>query len=174
MCPKHYQRAQREGFNENLSIRSGALHREVCIVDGCDNENIAARGLCTKHYKRARRNGFDSDLRKKTGGPDKENWDVGSLAWLAGIIEGEGYLASSGDPRIRVRMTDVDIVYKCKKVAGCGVVNGPYERDNPKWKPTWEWSVNTQCDIKELLEEIIPILGDRRTKQAKEVLELCP
>jgi hypothetical protein len=47
-----------------------------------------------------------------------------NLAWLAGLIEGEGYLGIvRGRGIVRVAMTDADVVERLRVVSGVGLVN---------------------------------------------------
>jgi hypothetical protein len=95
------------------------------------------------------------------------------LAWLAGLIEGEGSFTHhvSGrkrwyhDLRIRVAMTDEDVIRRCLAVSGLGTVKGPYQRRNLAWKPQWIWEVTRRDDAVALMTALRPLMGIRRQSQ---------
>lgn len=47
MCPFHYYRAQR---GVPLDAPKRERQPEVCVIDGCVRNDLAARGLCGSHY----------------------------------------------------------------------------------------------------------------------------
>lgn len=92
------------------------------------------------------------------------------LAWLAGIVEGEGSISFQGanSVRVTVQMVDRDIIERCYRVAGLGYI------DNPKYSTThkaqWPWIVQRRDDVIMLLHMILPWLGQRRSQKAQEAL----
>jgi len=74
------------------------------------------------------------------------------LAWVAGLLEGEGcffpmeYRTEKYGPyvyaRVAVLMTDLDILQRLPQVTGVGKINGPTIRKNPRHKPIWHWVVS--------------------------------
>ena len=92
------------------------------------------------------------------------------LAWLAGLIEGEGsFLVHLVRHKfytiaIQVVMTDEDVVRKCLSVSGMGTVTKPRQR-NPKWKPIWVWRVHKRTDVVALMNDLYPYMGKRRRAQ---------
>jgi hypothetical protein len=100
-------------------------------------------------------------------------------AWLAGIVEGEGSIARRSpkqyrNRRIRVSMTDEDVIQRCHTITGVGRVNGPYGRGltatGAAKKPYWEWTVNNRTDFVEICCQLFPLLGARRRQQIVETL----
>lgn len=90
------------------------------------------------------------------------------IYWLAGIIEGEGTIVSNnGYPRIKVFMTDKDVIERVSKLLK-SKVNGPY-MNNKSIKPVYG---ATLCGKKAhgVLMTIYSILGVRRQEKIKEVL----
>jgi hypothetical protein len=61
------------------------------------------------------------------------------IAWLGGLLDGEGCFVSQtkGAPAIRLVMTDRDSVARAACILG-SKVTGPHERDAPSDKPTWK------------------------------------
>lgn len=93
------------------------------------------------------------------------------IAWLAGIIEGEGCIGFyDAGPRITVNMTDRDIIERCYDITGEGNVNFR-PRANLNWKPTWTWVVGDHRGIARLLLAIYPLLGERRHEKVAEVVK---
>lgn len=90
------------------------------------------------------------------------------LGWIVGILEGEGTFCcsnSSNGTTIAVKMTDRDIVVRLKRWIGCGYV---YKRER-EWalKNVHTWSSTQSRDNIEICKEVIPLLGERRKRQAK-------
>lgn len=102
-----------------------------------------------------------------------------SLAWAAGIIEGESWIGTMWyqDRRhgskgcVSVVMTDKDVLLRLKAVFQVGTFR---ERKTQKshWRRQWIWRVYRQEDVVKLLNSILPLLGKRRTKAAQAVLRL--
>ena len=97
------------------------------------------------------------------------------LYWLAGILEGEGTFAIGKRkyglyPMIRVQMADKDVI---KQVHGLVDSKLYYAKARSEGrKPLWSVSIHKKQVVKELLELILPIMGERRTRRIKELL-LC-
>jgi hypothetical protein len=93
-------------------------------------------------------------------------------AWVAGIIEGEGYFTTkgSGGLAVRVSMTDRDIIERLKALTGVGTLYVPRNPRPGEWKQAYTWAVQDRQDAKALLEAILPWLGLRRTAKVEEVL----
>ena len=93
-------------------------------------------------------------------------------AWVAGIIEGEGHLSLMFKPfthlEIRVGMTDMDVVEKLQKYTGFGKI---YINNRlPPRKTLFDWRVGKAKNTKYILENILPWLGERRGKKARDML----
>lgn len=89
-------------------------------------------------------------------------------AWAAGIFEGEGctsFAIENGRcyPRLRVGMTDEDVVRRFHRVVGRGRVYGPYRDDaNPHYKARYVWCAARQVDVAFIVSMLWPYLGERR------------
>lgn len=105
-----------------------------------------------------------------------ELWTRENLAWVAGIIEGEGYIAArpvnkvdntkSCALQIQLEMTDKDVVELVALRAGLGRVTGPFRRESIKHhKDTWGWGVYG-VEAYALLIAILPWLCERRKNAA--------
>jgi hypothetical protein len=103
------------------------------------------------------------------------------LAWVAGIVEGEGTIRRAQGPRgrarwfVAVQMTDADVVRRLANVTGLGRVYGPYAPRAAQTKSVWAWHVSAREDVYCLLDSLYGWLGERRRGRAEEaLLELPP
>lgn len=98
------------------------------------------------------------------------------LAWATGIFEGEGTMGVypwGGKNTIvvmQVMMSDEDVLLRFAEAVGAGAVNGPFNYKNSV-KPIYRWRLNRQKDIHDLLTAMLPLLGERRTAKARDVLD---
>lgn len=88
------------------------------------------------------------------------------IAWFAGLYEGEGSLALAGREKqrayIQIDMTDQDVVERCHALFG-GTLYGPvFKNSGFNIKPMFQWRLNSQENVWNLLDEIYPYLGERR------------
>jgi hypothetical protein len=69
---------------------------------------------------------------------------IKDIAWVAGLIEGEGcFTFNKGTPRLAIDMTDKDVLDKLASFIG-GTVNGPYPRKKRNGEPAkdaWELAI---------------------------------
>ena len=100
--------------------------------------------------------------------PVSANWSRENIAWLAGLIEGEGcfYVQPNkhGSSIIKVSMTDEDVILKARKISGCGKVHGP-SNHIPGNKPVWTWTVAKASHVFALSFAIFPFLCKRRSEK---------
>lgn len=96
------------------------------------------------------------------------------LAWLAGLIEGEGCVPRSTNLCLVVAMTDQDVIEKLYAIADVGRMNGPYPRKTPGGapaKPIWRWEARGS-DAAGLLMTLYPMMCSRRQERIREALLL--
>lgn len=88
------------------------------------------------------------------------------LGWLAGIIEGEGCFPKGSKPcgRLRVAMTDRDIIERLRVVTGLGVIHDRGRR-HAHWKQVWDWTVLRRENMCAIAEALAPLLLQRRREQ---------
>lgn len=168
LCHLHYHRAKRAG--KLKVIQPHIVQNVKCIVVGCNNKPDA-KNLCIKHYARKLKRGF---LVKRI---NTEKWTSENIAWLAGLIEGEGCFSirkykNKQYVSTRVIMTDFDIIEKIYKIVNHGVVSGPYCRNVPNRKPWKNWVLNDAAPQLELLKRLLPWLGNRRKKKVLECIKI--
>jgi hypothetical protein len=107
-------------------------------------------------------------------------WPVGNverqleIAWAAGLFEGEGtiYRRSRGGAKLRLSMTDEEVVRKFADVFGIGV----YRRclaEGPN-RAQWEAATELRAKIDEIVSLVGPFLSARRRAQVEQVLSLRP
>jgi len=93
------------------------------------------------------------------------------LAWVAGILEGEGTfrVTDSGSTIVSVEMADLDVLQKLQTVLGFGTLGNERKRGENR-RTTWTFQISGRRDIEQLLNAILPYMGERRTKQIATVL----
>src|SRR6266851_166503 len=102
------------------------------------------------------------------------------LAWLAGLLEGEGSFgfgvikrpdrqSDTSYIRVRLSMTDHDVIQRAANLTGAPVC-GPYRGKSGKDKPIWCADVpGYKAEI--IMRQILPFMGERRTAQITKALE---
>lgn len=92
------------------------------------------------------------------------------LAWLAGLVEGEGYigLRRTYQPILQLDMTDLDVVDRVLTVTGVGTLRPAKEL--PSGKTSYRWVVTSSRDAAALLMTLYPLLGERRQGAARAAL----
>jgi hypothetical protein len=95
-----------------------------------------------------------------------------NYAWVAGIVEGEGWFSPSknGSVRMTIGSTDRDVLENVQKVTGLGNISKPYYRENAN-KPMYYWTLQRREDVKKVLLAIRPYMLSRRTAQIDECLK---
>lgn len=100
---------------------------------------------------------------------------VDSLAWAAGVFEGEGCIGvrkhaqykDSVYSRMTISMTDADVIQRFRDAVGVGTVQGPHNYGN---KPVYRWYVGTVKEVEALILRLAPWLSSRRLVQAVNAL----
>lgn len=97
------------------------------------------------------------------------------MAWVAGLLEGEGcfYMILSPHPRVQVRcsMTDEDVIRRLHSLTGRGRVRGPFlTKAFPSAKPQWLWTLGRNDGLEDFLRELLPYMGERRSAKIAEIL----
>lgn len=116
---------------------------------------------------------------------DSRSWSEVDLAWMAGLLEGEGSFTlggskgtyKNGSPRklglrITCGSTDLDVVEKLHALAGIGNVSRESRKDKRRdhAKPFWVWTAFARMDVVPYLEAIRPYMGSRRGSKIDELL----
>ena len=92
------------------------------------------------------------------------------VAWLAGILEGEGsfHLMPSGSARISIAMTDKDVIEKIHRLLPKSRMYGPVK--HARRKPIYVINLNISSAVEETCRLILPHMGIRRAQRISEVL----
>lgn len=99
--------------------------------------------------------------------------DTNQIAWIAGILEGEGSFIIRHDQNfivITCSMTDEDIIDRLALFSGIGNKNIK-QASQPHHKIQYKWSVSKRRDIEEFLPLILPYMGKRRSNKIIEVMQ---
>ena len=99
------------------------------------------------------------------------NWTRENIAWLAGLLEGEGsFLFHRGKSLvISMAMTDEDVVRRAQQIACIGGVYGPYVRG--EFKPQWVFRCTDSATSYALMVAILPWLGTRRRETVCQLID---
>jgi hypothetical protein len=96
-----------------------------------------------------------------------------SFDWAVGLFEGEGTITIRKRPEDQIALqlssTDEDVVRAFSDTVLCGKVYGPYRYGTNK-KFFWKWVCDKSAVCKDLLEKMIPRLGQRRRLRAEEAV----
>lgn len=105
---------------------------------------------------------------------------VTEVAWVAGIMEGEGYFyvgqrtAKDGSLypifNLRLNMTDRDIVDRFAAVVGMGTVRGPLPVQEAHHKPAYSWSICQRNEVACFCRAVLPWMGERRGARIGQIL----
>ena len=111
------------------------------------------------------------------------------IAWAAGLFEGEGAICGAQKyknirraegERVKsgyrwwlvVHSTDHDVLRHFAQVVGAGKFYGPYpDKRSKEYQPQLRWATTTLEDAQAVLTLLLPFLGERRAKKARECLE---
>lgn len=89
-------------------------------------------------------------------------------AWLAGLLDGEGCFDNPrGNPRIRVKMTDLDIILRAADVMGATTYPEPPAQ--PHHKPLAVAQLTGDSAVA-VMRAILPWLSSRRTARVTEII----
>jgi hypothetical protein len=99
-----------------------------------------------------------------------------SWAWVAGLIEGEGWIGPGPEtakraPVVGVESTDYDVVERLGRLTELGHINSIINVP-PGMKPKWRWSIHSRAGTWRVLTSILPLLGERRRARAMRVLDV--
>jgi hypothetical protein len=102
------------------------------------------------------------------------------LAWAAGLFEGEGYICIACPKgkggritngwRIGIEMTDKDVVERFAEIFDLPVLFKPRAHKRPKWKDLYVAQVSHQAKVKEIVDALLPFMGERRRSKMEQFL----
>ena len=109
----------------------------------------------------------------------QQQMDPVQLAWLAGLLEGEGYFGFTertmrGKPHVdlivTIRMTDKDIIDRAAAIMGrcsCSTQN----RTDKNWKMIHQAKCSGRAAA-DLMRALFPLMGERRNARINEALNV--
>lgn len=93
------------------------------------------------------------------------------LAWLAGLLEGEGCFSYRNDrnvPVVEIKMTDLDVINRVAELIGRTVWRVPAKQSGYQD----QWRTKIQGDpARDLMRDLLPHMGERRSARITELLE---
>ena len=103
--------------------------------------------------------------------PDPLSHD--DLCWLAGLLEGEGYFSLHPNrhphPRIQLQMTDKDVVDRAARLFGGNKVR-MIRPASTRRQTTYRTEISGR-PAAHLMEQLRPLMGQRRVSKIDEVLD---
>ena len=91
------------------------------------------------------------------------------LAWLAGLLEGEGtFWFRNSCAGMRLKMKDYDVVLRAHKIMGGWFDRDKYER-RKNWSRLWFCEVSGEQALK-AMKWILPFMGKRRSAKINEII----
>lgn len=179
--------ARRRQQIDRATSRHTARHRRLaggtCVATACERD-ASIRGLCRRHYKlwwKAQKRGqaashgptpapSPADI---TGGvlPGAPVHDDARIAWLAGLLEGEGTFTSMTNyPLISVEMADLDVMQRAAQILDAHVRPRTTERGPARgWSPTFCMAVSG-ARASDWMKALRPWMGERRRGQIDRAL----
>jgi hypothetical protein len=102
---------------------------------------------------------------------------IETVGWAAGLIEGEGcFYAVAGPPRthcrIRVVMTDRDVLEKLSAAFNVGCVEPYHLTQGLGKKQLYRWDATRRADVLAICDSIYPFMGSRRRAQIDRLREV--
>lgn len=99
--------------------------------------------------------------------------DAVGLAWVAGLLEGEGWFGvNQGAPRVSVSSIDRWVLDRLVEVSGMGRVYRLRDaRPEENRRAAWIWQVYRRAEAEELMRLVRPLLCPRRGAVIDSVLD---
>ena len=89
-------------------------------------------------------------------------------AWLAGLLDGEGCFDSPrGNPRIRVKMSDLDVVIRAADIMGASTYHETSAHDY--YKPCMVAQITGDRAIA-IMRSVLPWMGSRRSAKILDIV----
>lgn len=90
-----------------------------------------------------------------------------TIAWAAGLFEGEGSVVlriqnERAVIALSLGSTDLDVLERFKSVVGAGQIGRESRSSSLGNKPFWRWRCAAQADVARLTDMLLPFMGERR------------
>ena len=148
--------------------RRGKGHQSRC--KRCHDDALYDHCACGRRkaarYQRCR------SCRDEDRPPPRTDMSDAEVAWIAGVLEGEGCwtrCGTHGGWRVAVRMTDEDVIRRLQVITGIGTIT--VESSKKGYKTAWCWCVAARVHREWLTVQVWPWMGERRRSR---ILELWP
>ena len=96
------------------------------------------------------------------------------IAWATGVFEGEGYIVlhkQYASVRLGMTQSDLDILERMQSIFGGTIGPKSYKAKPSHWKKTWQWRLGQAPEVRSTLEQMLPLLGERRACKALDALD---
>ena len=96
------------------------------------------------------------------------------IAWATGVFEGEGWISlhpQCKSVRIGMTQSDYDILLRIQQTFGGSIDPKSYRAKPKHYKPLWQWRLGTAAEVKAVLKQMLPLLGERRACKAQDALD---
>lgn len=91
------------------------------------------------------------------------------VAWLAGLLDGEGsFLVRKNTGCIKIEMTDKDVLLRLQEIIGVGNVSKTRKRIS-HYKQSWTWNTGRKNTVQQLIILVYPWLSARRKQQIQRI-----
>jgi hypothetical protein len=134
---------------------------DICSIKGCNNGRKYANGWCSTHYIRWWKYG-DVTFTKRDTSPRRVPVNPVDLAYLAGLIDGEGYIGTSCSYKdssyitLKVTMCDKEVIDWMVATLGGGIyIKNPSQSHH---RIGYTWSSSNKNYLRELLGAVLPYM----------------
>tara|TARA_R110002050_G_scaffold87307_1_gene184992 strand:+ start:354 stop:671 length:318 start_codon:yes stop_codon:yes gene_type:complete len=97
-----------------------------------------------------------------------------NIAWATGLFEGEGSIflhPTCASVCLSMTQTDVDILYRLQQLFGGSIGPKNYRAKPAHYKPQFQWKLQRAKEVRSILEQMLPLLGERRACKALDALD---
>ena len=161
-----------DGMFANV-LTVNAVAKGVALVNAGFSWSAAAKevGMCTDSLrKRARRDGLKFRRGKRAFcKPSRLNLptEATDLAYLAGILDGEGSITIAESPRNVVRLgianTNVELMKWLLSIGG-GISECQRKANQKSQTPCYHWQIYSRIDVRSFLAAVVPYMRIKRAK----------
>jgi hypothetical protein len=100
---------------------------------------------------------------------------IRDIAWLAGLLEGEGSFGmAKGSPLIQIGMSDLDVITRAANLMGAPKPSVYELKGNKLWQPHWKATCRTVLHGARAIGwmfTLYPFLGERRRETIRNVID---
>jgi hypothetical protein len=99
------------------------------------------------------------------------------IGWVAGLVEATAALRILRHRRrddtvalrflIQVELADEDLIERLWNITGVGEFDGPHASADI---PTWRWEVRVRAEVRQILQDIRPLMSIRRQSEIDGIL----